>query len=153
MAFLGLILACVLYVIYEMTQTSFLGRVFPLSVALIAFGLLLVMLALSLRDKPSYVLTDTEREWSAEERPAHSVWHYQGWMLGLLAATAVLGFVLGVFAFITIFLRVEARVVWAKAAVAASGAVAVLGVLSYVLVLDYPEGVLQHLVAMPWPFN
>src|SRR5919106_950146 len=103
--FLGLILAFVLYVIYEMTQLTFLARVFPLSVALITLVLLLAAAALSLRDKPSYVLNDAEREWSAEERPAHSVWHYQAWMLALLAAAAVFGFVLGIFVYITIFLR------------------------------------------------
>ncbi|HYC44519.1 MAG TPA: tripartite tricarboxylate transporter permease [Burkholderiales bacterium] len=153
MIFLGLILACVVYAIYEMTQLTFLARVFPLSVALITLVLLLAAAALSLRGKPSYVLTDAEREWSAEERPAHSVWHYLGWMLGLLAASAVFGFVLGIFVYITVFLRVKAHVAWHKAALSASGAVIVLSVLSYILVLDYPGGLLQYLVAMPWPLD
>ena len=110
-------------------------------------------LSKSLRKRPSYVLQDTEREWSADDRPAHSVWHYQGWILGLLAATAAVGFVLGIFLYITVFLRVKAQVRWPKAVLAASGAVVVLSVLSRILVLDYPEGILQLVVAMPWPFN
>ena len=146
------ITACVVYVIYEATQLSFLARVFPLSVAVITLFLLLAVYAWILRHRPSYVLHDAERV-SEDERPMYSVWHYQAWMLGLLVATALFGFVLGVFAYITVFLRVKARVAWVKAALAASGALVVLSVLSYVLVLDYPEGVLQWLVAMPWPFN
>jgi putative tricarboxylic transport membrane protein len=153
MIFLTLIVACVLYVIYEMTTLTFLARVFPLSVALLTLVLLLAAAALSLRNKPSYVLNDAEREWSAEERPAHSVWHYQGWILGLLAAAAVFGFVLGIFVYITVFLRVKARVAWHKAALAASGAVVVLSVLSYILVLDYPGGLLQYFFEMPWPLD
>ncbi|MCI3951861.1 MAG: rane protein [Burkholderiales bacterium] len=153
LAFMGLITACVLYVIYEMTQLAFLARVFPLSVAIITLALLLAAFAFSLRNRPSYVLQDNERDWGPEERPAHSVWHYQGWILGLLVATAAVGFVLGIFAYITVFLRVKAGVSWHKAALAASGAVVVLSVLSRILVLDYPEGLLQLLVAMPWPFN
>jgi hypothetical protein len=74
-------------------------------------------------------------------------------MLGLLVAAAVFGFVLGVFAFISVFLRVKANVAWPRAALAASGAVLVLSAMSHFLVLDYPEGILQRLVAMPWPFN
>ena len=151
--FLGLITAFVAYVIYEMSGLAFLGRVFPMSVAVVTLALLLAAFALSLRKRPSYVLQDNEREWSADDRPAHSVWHYQGWILGLLVATAAVGFVLGIFVYITVFLHVKARVMWHKAALAASGAVVVLSVLSRILVLDYPEGVLQLLVAMPWPFN
>jgi hypothetical protein len=151
--FLGLILACVLYIIYEMTQLTFLARVFPLSVALITLVLLLATLAFSLRNKPSYVLTDTEREWTAEEQPAHSVWHYLGWMLAILAAAAVFGFVLGIFIYITVFLHVKAQVAWHKAALSASGAIVVLSVLSHILVLDYPGGLLQHFFDMPWPLN
>lgn len=151
--FLGLITAFVAFVIYEMSGLAFLGRVFPLSVAVITLALLVSAFVLSLRKRPSYVLQDNEREWSADERPAHSVWHYQGWILGLLVAAAAVGFVLGIFLYITVFLHVKARVAWPKAALAASGAVVALSLLSHILVLDYPEGILQHLVAMPWPFN
>jgi hypothetical protein len=48
---------------------------------------------------------------------------------------------------------VKANVAWPRAALAASGAVLVLSAMSHFLVLDYPEGILQRLVAMPWPFN
>jgi len=153
LVFMGLVTACVVYVIYEASRLTFLARVFPLSVALITLGLLLAAFAFSLRNKPSYVLHDSEREWTADERPAHSVWHYQAWMLGLLAATAVFGFVLGIFFYITIFLRVKAKVAWARGALAALGAVGVLSLLSHVLVLSYPTGVLQFFVDMPWPLN
>ena len=153
MIFLGLVTAFVAYAIYEMTALSFLGRVFPLSVAVITLALLVCLIVLSLRSRPSYVLQDTERESSLEERPVHSVWHYQAWILGLLVASALVGFVLGIFLYIAVFLRVKAQVAWPKAALAASGAVVVLAVLSRILVLDYPEGILQLIVDMPWPFN
>ena len=68
------------------------------------------------------------------------MWHYQEWMLGLLGASVLVGFVLGVFVFIAVFLRVKAQVAWMKAARAAAGAVAVLSLLSHILVLDYPGG-------------
>jgi hypothetical protein len=122
-------------------------------VALATLVLLALLFALSLRRRPSYALHDAEREWTAEDRPAHSVWHYQGWMLGLLGAVSAFGFVLGIVVFISVFLRVKARVTWPRAALAASGAIVVLSLLSHVLVLEYPRGLLQHLVEMPWPFD
>jgi TctA family transporter len=66
--FLGLVTAYVGYAIYEMSRLTFLARVFPISVALITLALLVVMLGLSLRSRPSYVLHDSEREWTAAER-------------------------------------------------------------------------------------
>jgi uncharacterized BrkB/YihY/UPF0761 family membrane protein len=106
-----------------------------------------------LRGRPSYVLHDSEREWSAEERPRYSEWHFQAWMLGLLAAIAAVGFVLGIFLFLCTFLRVKAQVGWMRAALAAAGACALLSLLSYLLVFYFPRGILQLLVDMPWPFD
>jgi putative tricarboxylic transport membrane protein len=153
-AFLGLITACVGYVIYESSRLTFLAKVFPLSVALIALGLLVAMWVVFLRRqrRPAYLFYDGERG-GGEDRPVHSELHYLGWMAGLLAAMGLLGFLLGIFAFIAAFLRWKAHVAWHKAALAAAAAVALFALLSYVLVLDYPRGLLQRVVEMPWPFN
>ncbi|MBI3045218.1 MAG: tripartite tricarboxylate transporter permease [Betaproteobacteria bacterium] len=155
MIFLGVLTAFVAYVIYESSRLTFLARVFPLSVALISLALMGVLAAAFLRKakKPSYLFYDSEREWGDQERPVHSDLHYQAWMLGLLAAVGLAGFVLGVFAYVTVFLRVKARVAWHNAALAASGIVALLAFLSYLLVLDYPRGLLQQLIELPWPLG
>jgi TctA family transporter len=153
LAFLAAMTACVAYVIYEASQLTFLARVFPLTVALITLALLVAIWALSLRKRTSYVLQDNERGWGANERPAKSEAHIQGWMLALLGVVALCGFVLGIFFFIVAFLRVKANVSWHRAALGASGAIVVLSVLSHVLVLDYPGGLLQQLVELPWPLN
>jgi TctA family transporter len=151
--FLGLVTAYVGYAIYEMSRLTFLARVFPISVALITLALLVVMLGLSLRSRPSYVLHDSEREWTAAERPAYSALHFQGWILGLIGAVALLGFVLGVLVFICAFLRIKARVAWVPTVLGALGVIAVLSLLSHLLVFDYPGGLLQQLVELPWPLN
>jgi len=155
MAFLGIMTALVAYVAYESSRLTFLARVFPLSVALISLALLCAMAAAFLRKgkKPSYLFYDSEREWGGQERPVHGDLHYQAWMLGLLGAVGMVGFLPGVFAFITVFLQVKARVAWHQAALAASGAIGVFVLLSHVLVLDYPRGILQRLVELPWPLG
>jgi TctA family transporter len=153
MIFLGLVTAYVGYAVYETSRLTFLARVFPMSVALITLAVLVAMIVLSLRDRPSYVLHDSEREWTAAERPQYSALHFQGWILGLLATVAVLGFVLGVLAFICAFLRIKARVAWVPTVLGASAVIAVLSLLSYLLVFDYPGGLLQYLVELPWPLN
>lgn len=151
--FLGVIAACVLYVMYDVWQLAFLGQVFPMSVAIITLALLAATAVLFRVQRPSYVFFDSEREWGAEDRPVRSDLHFQGWILGLLGAVAVFGFVLGIFVYLCTFLRVKAHVAWTWAAVGALGAIGVLSLLSHVLVLDYPRGILQSFVEMPWPLN
>jgi TctA family transporter len=151
LAFLALLTCLVLYAIYDASQLQFLGKVFPVSAGIITLALLVAAFLLSLRDKPSYVLHDAERGIAAA--PLHSAMHVQAWMLGLLAAVGLFGFVLGIFAYITIFLVHKAGMAWHKAALSASGAIVLLSVLSHYLVLAYPRGLLQLLVDMPWPLN
>ncbi|MGQ0749428.1 MAG: tripartite tricarboxylate transporter permease [Betaproteobacteria bacterium] len=153
--FLAAVTACVIYVIYEASALTFLGGIFPLSVAAIALALLCGMAFGFLRrqKRPSYVFYDGERARTPEEKPTHSDLHFQMWMLGMLGAIALVGFVLGMFAFIALFLRLKAQVPWLKAGLSASGAIVLFAFLQYMLALDYPGGVLQRLVAMPWPFN
>lgn len=151
--FLGVITACVLYVIYEVSQLAFLGQVFPMSVALITLALL-VALAVTFRGKrPSYVFFDSERVPPGEGKPVHSDLYFQGWMLALLAAIAAFGFILGIFVYITAFLRMKAGSKWHWAMVGALGAIVVLSMLAHFLVLDYPQGLLQYVVELPWPLN
>ena len=154
-AFLAVVCAFVGYVAYESSGLTFLGGVFPLSVALIALAMLCAMAFAFLRGqkRPSYLFYDGERGRQGEEKATQSDLHYQAWMLGMLGAIGLVGFVLGIFAFITAFLKVKARVAWHKAALAASGSVVLFSFLSYMLGLDYPSGILQWLVEMPWPFN
>ena len=153
--FLGVMALCTGYVVYEATRLTFLARVFPLSVALISLGLMAVMAVALLRRnrKPSYLFYDSERAWDGIERPVHGDLHYQAWMLGLLGAIALVGFLPGVFAYITVFLRVKARVAWLKALLGAAGAAGLFILLSWLLVLDYPWGILQRMVELPWPLS
>ncbi len=151
--FLGVIAASVLYVIYDVWHLAFLGQVFPMSVALITLALLAAAAVLLGSKRPNYVFFDSEREWGGEDRPVRSDLHFQGWILALLAAIAALGFILGIFVYITAFLRVKAGSKWHWAIVGAVGAIAVLSVIGYFLVVDYPRGLLQAVIELPWPLD
>ena len=151
--FLGVMLACVLYAMYDIWSLAFLGKVFPMAVGVITLAMLLGLLALFRLKRPAYAFYDSEREWRSEEKPAHSDLHFQAWMLGLLASIGVLGFILGIFVYITAFLRVKAGVRWHWTITGALGAVLLLGTLGHLLVLDYPRGLLQNFFELPWPIN
>jgi hypothetical protein len=150
-AFLGFLVLFTLYTLYDTSQLTFLGKVFPVSVALILLALLASVVAVYARKKePSYLFYDSEH---GGEPLMTSDFYQQGWILALLALVGVFGFVLGTFVYITLFLRLRAKAAWHWAMIGALGAVLVLAALSQLLVLQYPQGLLQAFVDMPWPFD
>jgi len=151
--FLGLLIAICLYTIYDLWHLQFLGKVFPLTVTLITLALLITAAVLFRRKRPDYVFFDSELDFSGNDRPAHSDLHYQGWILALLAVIGLFGFILGIFIYITVFLRMKAGVRWHRAVAGALAAVAVMSLFGHIFVLQYPAGLLQYLFEMPWPLN
>ncbi|MBX3649908.1 MAG: tripartite tricarboxylate transporter permease [Burkholderiales bacterium] len=151
--FLGLLIAICLYTIYDTWHLQFLGKVFPVAVTLITLALLIAAVLQFRRNRPDYVFFDSERDLSGDNRPAHGDLHFQGWILALLAAIGLLGFILGVFIYIAAFLRVKAGVRWSRAIGGALAAVAVMSLFSHLFVLQYPTGLLQSVIEMPWPLN
>lgn len=149
--FLALLIAAVLYSIYDFSQAQFLGKVFPISAALVTLTLLIAIAVVFRKGRPNYALFDSERAW--DDKPAHSDLHIQAWILALLAAIAVAGFILGIFIYIATFLRIKAGARWIWCIVGAFGAVALLSALGHFLALRYPQGLLQSMFEMPWPLN
>jgi putative tricarboxylic transport membrane protein len=140
--FLGLLAAACVYTIYDAWHLQFLGKVFPISVALVTLALLAAAVVFFSFNRPNYVFFDSEREWGDEDKPVHSDLHFQAWILALLAAIGVFGYMLGIFVYITAFLRVKAGSRWHWAMVGALGAVTVLSIFGHFLALDYPKGLL-----------
>jgi putative tricarboxylic transport membrane protein len=142
--FLGLLIAGCLYAIYDAWKLSFLGKVFPVAVALITLGLLVAAVALFVRKRPDYVFFDSEREWGGQT-PVHGDLHFQGWILALLAAIAVFGFLPGIFLYIATFLKIKAGLRWHRALAGALAAVVVMGLFGHFFVLQYPESMLEFM--------
>jgi putative tricarboxylic transport membrane protein len=151
--FLGLLIACIVYAMFDMSHLAFLGQVFPMSVAVITLALLVAIAVVFLAKRPNYAFFDAEHLAPGDAEPAHSNLHVQLWILALLAAIGAFGFVLGVFVYIVAFLRIKAGSKWIGAIAGALGAVAVLSAFGHFMVLDYPRGLLQSLVELPWPFD
>jgi hypothetical protein len=78
---------------------------------------------------------------------------YLAWLAGLLVASAAIGFVLAMALFFWLFLALEARSPVGRNAVLTASAILFLAAMSHVFVLDFPRGLLQEAVALPWPFG
>jgi hypothetical protein len=139
------------YAAWDLLRWSFLGKAFPLGVALIAVAGALFVAAAIVRGAPgSRIIFDTE---AAPAPGMIAMGHYLLWIVGLLAASALVGFVLGLAMFFAAFLHLKARAPLLRNAILTASAVAFLAAMSYIFVLDFPRGLLQELVEMPWPFR
>ncbi len=129
-----------------------IDKVFPLTVAgLSAFGALLVIVQMRRSPVSSPLFADTDVH-GDDARAERGLWPTLGWLLGLLALTALVGFVIALGVFFLVFLRVREGLGWGRIAALTVLGIGLLLVLAGALNRDFPPGLLQSLVDLPWPF-
>jgi TctA family transporter len=139
------------YAVWDLLRWSLLTRAFPLGIAILAAaGALFVAAAIFRGPRASTIVFDTEAQAGAGMA---SMGRYFLWIAGLLAASGLAGFVIGLALFFAAFLHLEARSPLARNALLTASAVGFLAAMSYIFVLDFPRGLLQELVEMPWPLR
>jgi putative tricarboxylic transport membrane protein len=153
LAFLGALAAFTLWAIVDSWPRVFSMSVFPLTVGALTCVPLLILAAGMLRARqPGVMLFDADKDASLRRRNAPGDLYYLGWMAALLLASALLGFVVAVTLFIIIFLRHQARASYTLCITLALAFLLLLAVFAQALVLEYPTGLLQNYVPLPWPF-
>jgi putative tricarboxylic transport membrane protein len=152
--FASLVLALSVYALISAWQKSFLGGIFPL----IAAGVVLIFSALLLGailfGRPGNAAQyDQEYQEPYSELGTGTLWRNIAWFAGLLVASALVGFIIAITAFFIAFLRLRADVSWLRTIILTSAGVGLMILLGYFLVLDFPRGLLQDFVRLPWPLR
>ncbi|WP_415715646.1 tripartite tricarboxylate transporter permease [Roseibium sp.] len=149
--FLALLVGGALFILQDGMNFNQLTGLFPM-VASISALLFFAPLAAAmlLKKAPSGVFFDAER---VADKSKPSAEFFLGLLAGMLLLAALVGFVLGIATFIFLFLWLRANVAWWKALLGAGGFVLFLGVLSNQLTLQYPTGLLQSWITLPWPLQ
>lgn len=151
-AFTVLLVAVTAVFVIDVYDTRYLTRFFPLVVAAMTGGMLLVTIGLMLGRPQGPVMYDAEAEVRARGLQLASIIRYLCWMVGLLAISSLTGFFLAGPIFVAAFLRIEGRApVWLMAA-GAAGIATVLAILGQALTLRYPAGLLQRYLDLPGVF-
>jgi hypothetical protein len=148
-------IALVLFCIYDVWGLNFLGKVTPLTMAFLTLVCTLLGLVVLLRgDYNQPFFFDSEVGWRRrEEGYRFDLYHYLYWIAGLMIGMYLVGFVLAIALFFVIFLRTKSEAGWPAIALMTAATIGVLSIMSYVFVLEFPRGLLQQAVALPWPFN
>jgi putative tricarboxylic transport membrane protein len=151
LAFALVLMALFAYSVLDLLRWTFLAKAFPLAVSTAGVaGALLVAGVIWRGPRSSAMVFDTE---AAAPDGASPLGRYFLWLAALLTASGLVGFVIGLALFFAAFLHVEARASLGRNALLTASAVAFLAAMSYIFVLDFPRGLLQELVEMPWPFR
>jgi putative tricarboxylic transport membrane protein len=154
LVFLLVVTAYVAIAVYDASTITVLrDKIFPVTVGivtLIACAALLVQMMQ--RPETDVVFADLERGGEDGAAP-HGLWPTLGWFAFLLGLSALLGFILALGIFLISFLRIRAGVSWARALILTAAGLAVLIFLGGTLGRDFPPGLLQEYLNLPWPLT
>jgi TctA family transporter len=149
------LLALFAYAIADGLKHSFLASVFPVGVgaaSLLAGGYLLWSVTGRRVDHPANQDNEVTGAHVGDPGVA-SPWSSFAWFAALFALAALLGYILAVAVFFLVFLRKRAGRGWAMSIAFTIAMLAAVLVLGHALNLDFPRGLLQGYVELPWPLN
>ena len=154
-AFTAVAVAFFIFTIVEGAQNSFLDAVFPIAVGIV--GLATSALVLFKQYNGASGRGDAgdlnfDQDSGAENA---NLWRFVGWLVGFVAAIGALGFTLALIGFFVAFLRIVARAGWLQVIVLTGAAVGLLLLLTSILHMNLPGGLLQHYFydALIWPLR
>ena len=133
---------------YNMTD-----KIVPLAVGGIAMLCCLILLArMILRPDTDPVFADKEAAGEDADAP-YGLWSTLAWFAGLIAGTYFLGFILALVGFLVAFLRVRAGAGWGRTLLLTVCGIGFMCLMAGALNRDFPPGLLQDTVDLPWPLK
>jgi putative tricarboxylic transport membrane protein len=149
------LLALFAYAIADGLQQSFLAAVFPVGVgaaSLLAGGY--VLRSVTGRRVDHAANQDQEITGAHVGDPSvASPWTSFAWFAALFALAALVGYILAVALFFLVFVRRRAGRGWPMTIAYTIAMLVAVLTLGHALSLDFPRGVLQEYVELPWPIN
>jgi TctA family transporter len=152
--FTGIIALFLAIFLYSSMQLDVLiDKVFPAVVAVVTLlGAIVLMTQMAKAPLGDAVLADGEADGEDAAAP-HGLWTTLGWFLSLLLLTVLFGFVLALTMFFLVFLRIRAGASWLRSLLLTGGGIGALLTIAYALNRDFPAGLLQEMIELPWPFR
>jgi hypothetical protein len=128
-------------------------KIFPVTVGLVTLVCGLVLLLRMIRAPEGHALFADMEKGGEDASAPHGLWATLGWFAFLLVLSSLLGFVIAATAFFIAFLRVRAQVSWQRTVVLTALSIGFICFLASTLGRDFPPGLLQEFVRLPWPLT
>lgn len=134
--------------VFNVADLRFLSNAFPLTIAAITGVLFLfVIVNMFRKDASARLMADSEVEVSTSTR---GTLYYFFWVMGLVGLSWLIGFAFAAPLFVFIFLKHLARTGMRATLIGVAFISGLLALMSRLLVLEYPQGLLQDYVNIPW---
>ena len=136
---------------YTIPDYAWVDAVFPVVISTFTFGCLVGLLTLMIL-RPENDLIFADRELEVDENQ-HSFWGTLGWFAGLLVLTSLTGFIIALSVFLLCFFLIRARESLLKSLVYSLSGLGFMLFMGWLLNRDFPPGLLQEFVNLPWPLT
>ncbi|UUX48822.1 tripartite tricarboxylate transporter permease [Nisaea acidiphila] len=128
-------------------------KIFPLTISSVSLICCLALLIQMMRAPESHAVF-ADREKSGEDAHAtHGLWGTLAWFGALLLLSSLIGFILALGIFLVAFFAFRARLRWHRILLFSGAGIGLLCIMAYVLNRDFPPGLLQEMVRLPWPLG
>ena len=132
---------------------EYLGKVYPISVSIIMFLMsAIIAVQMFFSNQYSSVLFDNEQSLS-KQKDLRPFWLPIYWFISPLVLSIFIGFYISIGLFVTIFLIKIAKVSLRKSIIGGIGVWIVLALISHFMIMDFPPGIIQSFIELPWPIN
>lgn len=133
---------------YNMTD-----KIVPLVIGGVALLCCFILFAqMVMRPEGDAIFADKEIAGDDASAP-HGLWATLSWLASLIVATYFVGFILALMGFMISFFRIRAQASWGKTILLTAAGVAFMCLMAGALNRDFPPGLLQGAVDLPWPLN
>jgi putative tricarboxylic transport membrane protein len=136
---------------YTIPDYAWVDAVFPVVISTFTFACLVGLLTLMIL-RPENDLIFADRELEVDENQ-HSFWGTLGWFAGLLVLTSLTGFIIALSVFLLCFFLIRARESLLKSLVYSLSGLGFMLFMGWLLNRDFPPGLLQEFVNLPWPLT
>ena len=142
-----------LYIILSTDHLQFLGKIFPIGVGtLLCIFTLITGFQMKFSNKESNVFFDNEIA-ILKQPNIRSYWLTIFWFISPLFLSILIGFYISIGLFVIIFLNLIARKSFLFSFVSGLCIWIFLGAISHFMVMDFPPGILQSYMELPWPLG
>lgn len=134
---------------------SFLGAVFPLATSTLML-LFTGFMVWKLWSGDAGHSTHYDQELAAKVKGEHdgkTVWPSVAWFALLFGLTTLVGFILSLGIFITGFLVARTSLGWSRSLIYMAVCIGFMVTVGHYMTLDFPSGLLQRMVELPWPLK
>ena len=147
LAFIGV------YTIFVTDHLQYLGKVFPISIGIfLSIFCSIIGAQMYFGNSGAKVFHDTENL-IGQDPKIRSQWLTIFWFISPLFLSVFIGFYISIGLFVFIFLKKIAKKSLNFSLLSSLFVWIFLGIVSHFMVMDFPPGILQSYVELPWPLN